>query len=314
DLDAMAISVAKGGARVLFKGQLLEPDPELSAEFELTVPRDLQEIDVATGAGDVDLRGLAGRASITTRGGVVIGDDLGGPLSVATEGGDIRIGTVRSGVSLQSQGGSLRVVSVGGDLVARSAGGDVIIGAAGGQVRAETGGGNIRIDSAAGDVTAATGGGNIEIGQVRGRVASTTGGGSIRVASATAGARCETGAGMIDLRSIEGPVSARTSSGNIRARLTGAGVRSGESDLQSRQGDVTVLLSESLPLTIRAFADGAEEGSIRSDFPLRIGRDTGTGGRTAAVAEGTIGRGGSLLKIRAVGGSIVILKADKKHD
>src|SRR5437899_5448018 len=65
DLDAMAISVAKGGARVLFKGQLLEPDPELSAEFELTVPRDLQEIDVATGAGDVDLRGLAGRASIT---------------------------------------------------------------------------------------------------------------------------------------------------------------------------------------------------------------------------------------------------------
>ena len=73
-------------------------------------------------------------------------------------------------------------------------------------------------------------------------------------------------------------------------------------------GDVVVSLPEGLPVTIRALVDNAAGGRIRSEFPLRFTRDSEGGGATE-IAEGDIGGGGSVLKIRTLGGNIVILKA-----
>jgi hypothetical protein len=312
-LDDLQVSAGRAGDLLLFRGQAMRPDSGrgLLASFELTVPRATSQIDVATGAGDVAARGIDGRATLTSRGGSITADRIGGPLRAETQGGDIEVGSVAATARLTTAGGSLRLESAGAGVVAQTSGGDVAIGRASGDVRAETGGGNVAIEEAAGDVTAKTSGGNIRLGRAGGAVSAATAGGSIHVGSAGGGVHCETAAGAIDLKAMGGPLRAVTSAGSIRADLADARAL-GDSDLQTWKGDVTIVLPESLAVTIRALVDNPVGQSIRSDFPLTVSRESESAGRPLEIAEGRVAGGGSLLKIRTLGGNILILKA-KKH-
>lgn len=309
-LDALQLSVSRQGERLLIRGQAAGEGPwrGLSADFDLGLPAATTEVRVSTGAGDIYVRGLSGRASLSTRGGVVVADGVGQALRAVTDGGNIDIGRVRGEARLSTAGGAVRLASGGSGVIVEAAGGDVRIGRAAGPVRAETAGGNISIDSADGDVLVATNGGNIQIGRAGGRVTASTGGGSIRVASAGGGVRCETGSGPIELREVLGPIRAVTSAGSIDADLSSAAAGFAESDLQTWMGDVTIVLPESLPVTIRALVDNPLGQSIKSDFPLTISRETETTGRPTEVAEGRIAGGGSLLKVRTLAGTIKIQK------
>ena len=91
--------------------------------------------------------------------------------------------------------------------------------------------------------------------------------------------RCESGAGPIFLKAIEGPIRAVTSAGSIQAELSPARRLLFDSDLQTWQGDVTLAVPESQPVTIRPVVDG----------------------------------GGSLVKIRTLDGRIVIQKTRKTN-
>jgi len=99
--------------------------------------------------------------------------------------------------------------------------------------------------------------------------------------------------------------------GSIQAELLGTARSLFDSDIQTWQGDVTLVLPESLPLTIRAVVDNSKGNRIRSDFPLHVFREAEDAGRPVEIAEGTIGGGGALVKIRTLDGNIVILKAKK---
>jgi len=310
-LDGLLVSASRRGDELLFQGLATRPDTGrgLSAEFHLTVPAATRHLEVATGAGDVRARGLLGTCSLMTRGGTIGADDLGGSLRAETRGGSIEVGRVGGEAGLSTAGGGVRLAAAGGGVTAQTSGGDVVLGRAGGDVRAQTGGGNILIDEAAGSVVVETSGGNIEVGRAGGKVSAATAGGSIRVASARGGAHCETAAGPIDLGSVEGSIRAITSSGSIRAAVARGRAPFSDSSLEAWQGDVTIILPDSLPLTIRALVDNPAGHPIRSDFPLTITRDTEVAGRPVEIAEGSIGGGGSLLKVRTLGGSIVILKA-----
>jgi hypothetical protein len=309
-IDAFAVSAVREGERIVFSGRTYAAESldGLAVEFDMTVPRATPSLEVATGVGDVDLSGIEGTVSVKSHGGRVSAGDLGGPLRVETRGGDIEVGRVRGDVSLVTGGGEVRLESAAGNLVARTSGGDVRIGHVGGTVRAETGGGSVRIDRASGSVSAGTSGGNIDLGRILGEVSAASGGGSIRVLSAGRGVSCETAAGLIDLGDVPGPVRALTSSGNIHVRLLGRAAFA-ESNLQSLLGDIFISLSDSLPVTIRALADDPVGAGIDSEFPLAITRELESPGRPIAIGEGEIGGGGSLLKIRALGGNIVIRRA-----
>ena len=309
-LDDLQISISRSGGVLSFKGEAARPiaGHGLSAEFDLTVPAATARLDVTTGAGGIAARGVEGRTTLLTRGGGIRADAIGGPLQAETRGGPIEVGSVEGTARLITAGGPVRVASAGGGLIVRTSGGDVVIGSAAATVRAETGGGSIRIEAAAGDVDAGTAGGNIELGRTGGKVVAATGGGSVRVGPAGRGVRCETGAGPITLRGVGGPVRAVTSAGSIQADFASAGAFS-DSDLQTWHGDVTVILPEALPVTIRALIDNPVGHRIQSDFPLKIFRDAESAGRPMEVAEGSIAGGGSLLKVRTLGGNILILKA-----
>jgi DUF4097 and DUF4098 domain-containing protein YvlB len=309
-LDDFLLSVARRDGWIRFRGQAARDGSAdgPSAEFDLTVPRAVTEISLASGAGDVGATGVAARATLLTRGGRIAADDLAGPLRAASEGGNIEIGAVRAGLSLATAGGRIAVGSAGGDVEARTSGGDIMIGRASGKIKAETSGGNISIEEARGDVDAATSGGGIRVGSAGGRINAATAGGSIRVASA-GGSHCETAAGSIHLEAAGGPVRAVTSAGSIQADLSRAAADLHDSDLQTWQGDVTVVLPETLPVTIRALVDNPLGRSIRSEFPLHVAHESEGAGRPMEVAEGRVGGGGSVLTIRTLGGTITILKA-----
>ncbi|HKB07260.1 MAG TPA: hypothetical protein VKF61_03140 [Candidatus Polarisedimenticolia bacterium] len=314
-LDDMQISAAMTGGVLLFRGQAAVPGAarDLSADFEIDAPARTEELEVATGAGDISVQGLGGRANLATRGGNITADRIGGPLRAETRGGNIAVGTVQSTARLVTAGGSVSLDSAGGEVVAQSSGGDVLIKRTSDQVRAETGGGNVVVDSAGGDVSAHTSGGSIQVGGARGEVTAATAGGSIRIASAQGGVRCESGAGPIFLKAIEGPIRAVTSAGSIQAELAPASRLLFDSDLQTWQGDVTLALPESQPVTIRAIVDQSQGNRIRSDFPLHIYREAEDAGRPVEIGEGPISGGGSLIKIRTLDGHIAILKAPKAH-
>jgi DUF4097 and DUF4098 domain-containing protein YvlB len=311
-LDDLVVSARKSGRVLLFKGEAARAlaEPGLVAEFALTLPGDTPQIEVRTGAGDVTARALKGAATLVTQGGRITADRVSGPLRAETRGGPIDIGHVDGSARLATQGGGVTVGSAGGAVVAQTSGGEVRIGAAGGEVKAETGGGEIRIESASGNVDVRTGGGNIELGRIGGTVSAATTGGSIRVASSRGALRCETGAGSISLRGVGGPVHAVTSAGDILADLAEAAGPFSDSDLQAWQGDITILLPDRLPLTVRALIDNPAGSRIRTDFPLRIGRETEEAGRSAEIAEGSIAGGGPLLKVRSLGGNISIRKSE----
>jgi len=310
-LDDMQVSATVSGDRLLFLGQSLAPGAgrDLTADFEIELPSQVKEFEVATGAGDVRGRNLPGSAELQTRGGNITVDRLGGPLRAETRGGNIEVGAAPGTARLITAGGSVRLESAAGEVVVQTSGGDVFIGRAGAQVRAESGGGNVTVDSAGGDVSAQTRGGSIGIGDVRGEVIAVTAGGSIRVASARGGVRCESGAGPIFLKVIDGPIRAVTSAGNIQAEILPAGRTLFDSDIQTWAGDVLLALPESPHVTIRAIVDNSKGRRIQSDFPLRIYREAEDAGRPVEIAEGAIGGGGALIKIRTLDGNIVIQKA-----
>ncbi|HEU4403654.1 MAG TPA: hypothetical protein VFT43_16285 [Candidatus Polarisedimenticolia bacterium] len=310
-LDDLRVSAGRTGDTILFQGEAALPETTrgLSAEFDLVVPRGTRQIDVTTGAGGVSVRGVEGPVRLSTRGGEIAADDLGGPLQAETQGGGIEIGTVRGAARLSTAGGNIHLAAARGEVTAQTSGGDVSVGEAAAGVRAETGGGNVAIESAGGDVVAGTSGGNIRLGTVRGKVSAATAGGAIRVGSAGSSVRCETAAGSIDLHAGRGPVRAVTSAGTIRADFGASREALTESDLQAWQGDVTVILGETQPVTIRALVDSPAGHRIKSDFPLRISRESEGGGRPLEVAEGSIAGGGALLKLRTLAGDIIILKA-----
>jgi len=164
------------------------------------------------------------------------------------------------------------------------------------------------VESAGGDVSAQTSGGSIRVGKARGEVTAATAGGSIRIASARGGVRCESGAGPIFLTGIEGPIRAVTSAGSIQAELLPTSRLLFDSELQTWEGDVTLAVPESLPVTIRATVDNSQGGRIKSEYPLRVYREAEDAGRTVEIGEGPIAGGGSLMKIRTLDGHIVILK------
>ena len=313
-LDEMLVSASREGGTVAFVGAVPRPDDPprgLGADFELAIPEDLDDVAVVTGAGDIRADGVPGRVTLKTRAGTIVAHDVRGALQAETRAGNIDAQGLEESAHLVSAGGDVVVRDVEGDLVIRTVGGDVRVGRAGGKVEADTGGGTVAIERAKGDVRVSSNGGDIDVGEAGGEVAVATGGGGIRVGSAARGVRCETNAGPIVLDGIEGPIRALTSSGSIKVLLQGR--LPGDSDLQTWHGDVLVSLPESLPVTIQALVDNPVGQAIQSEFPLTIVRDMQSAGRPLEMVETRIGGGGPLLKLRTLGGRIVIRKVDRKQ-
>ena len=280
---------------------------EIHAVPELTVqaPRQLKQVMLVSGGGDVRARDLDGDFETKTEGGRIDVDRIGGGFTARTGGGEIILGWIRGSIYCLSGGGGIRVAKAGGETWFETAGGEIVVDESAGAVHASTMGGNITVSRAGGSVMASTSGGLIRVGEAGGEVIAETANGSIQVGAAR-GAKVESASGAIKLKGISGVLRASTHSGSIVAELLETATMD-DSFLHTAFGDVTVFIPSNLSVTVKAYNTPAGvAGRILSDFPeIRVNR-VALPSYEPVVAEGALNGGGPLLKVSAVGGTIYL--------
>ena len=286
-------------------------DHKCSDDLVVNVPRSLDLARIETGGGNVNASAIAGRVELQSGGGSIHVDDVGGEVTAETGGGGIDVGSAGGNVNLQTGGGNIKVASAKGDIKANTGGGSVIVLSGLRGAVLETGAGSIRLDKCSGTVKATTGGGSIDLGEIGGPVKVESGAGSIRLASAKGRVEAETGGGSIQLDGATS-VNAETAAGGIVVKLLSSSDARNNSTLETTAGDITVYLTNDLPITVRAAIEMANGHTIRSDFnEIHVSSEGGTWGPKTVTAEGQLKGGGPVLKVRTSSGNISFLRASR---
>ena len=217
-------------------------------------------------------------------------------ISVVNVTGDVNVETFRAGLRLQGITGRIDGVTSIGNIDLKAFNGDVAL---------QTTGGNIALAAGAGDVEAKTSGGNLQVVHVIGAVNGRTSGGNIILRGCKGGADLKTAGGSIEVEN-DGPVLARNAGGSIRCQLQK--VSANQSlllDLETTGGGLNVSLLPDIAATVEA---KVLSGSVTTEFPVTV---DGTGIVKSDQLQGTINGGGPLLKLRCVGGNIILRKVEE---
>ena len=197
-------------------------------------------------------------------------------LDVDTSGGAIEVSAMRMETRLQTSGGRIVVRDLVGDLDGRTSGGGIELDRIRGRVNVETSGGGIRAREIDGPIVADTSGGGVRLDRVTGDIRAHSSGGGIHIFEAG------------------GRVVADTSGGGIEATFARGNDRGGS--LETSGGGIQVELDPSVGLQIDASGN-----SVRADVPLTV-----RGTNSKRRLQGTLGRGGELLRLRTSGGGVRI--------
>ena len=215
-------------------------------------------------------------------------------VSVVNVTGDVNVQTFRAGLRLQEITGRINGITSLGNIDLKAFHGDAVL---------ETTGGNIAIADGTGDVKTKTSGGNLHVVQVKGAVNGRTSGGNITLRGCTGGADLKNAGGSIAVEN-DGPVFAKVSGGSIHCELkeVSAANQSLLLDLETMGGSINVSLIPDIAATVEAKVLG---GSVTTEFPVTV---EGSRPVKPDQLQGTINDGGPLLKLRSVGGNIVLKK------
>ena len=311
ELENFRISGTRQGDTAVLQGEWNNRGSRRAgADFNITVPQNLELVKVETRGGSVDVNNIAGRADAETAGGSIQLDNIGGAVAADTAGGSISVGTAGGETRLKTAGGSIQVNTVNGRLTAATYGGSVDVNIAKQAANIDTAGGSIHVRQTGGELRASTAGGNIEAGDIGGPATLKTAGGSIRLNSARGPVDASTAGGGIQLTRVEGGVHAETAAGGIVAEFVGAKMT--DSYLETTVGDVIVTVPSNLACTIRGGIEMASGHGIRSDFPeLKITTEGGEYGPKQVYVNGNLNGGGPTLKLRTNIGDIEIRRASR---
>ncbi len=299
---------------------LISRNAQYWVQFQISVPANFN-VEVSTGAGDIETSDLAGRLMLETQGGNIRTGRLGfGPYQslsteryaakLETQGGHITVLDVAGDLDAFTAGGHIQAGNIAGSAKLRSGGGHIRAGQIGGEAHLETEGGNIAVGEADSYVSVRTGGGQIDFGEVHGSVHAQTAGGGIRMMYVSGPMEVETSGGSICLTHVANTLRAATGNGRITAwivpdspdphhpvRLPGA------SQLSSSTGDIVVFLPRNIMATIDATVDNGGARRIEADpsLPLNLheGRPEGS-----LHAYGELNGGGAVLKLHTAAGKI----------
>ena len=219
-------------------------------------------------------------------------------ISVVNVTGDVNVETFRAGLRLQKITGRIDAVTSLGNIDLKAFNGDAVL---------QTTGGNIGIAEGTGDVKTKTSGGNLQVVQVIGAVNGRTSGGNIILRGCKGGADLKNAGGSIEVEN-DGPVLARNAGGSIRCHLQdGSANQSLLLDLETTGGGLNVSLVSDIAATVEA---KVLSGSVTTEFPVTV---DGTGVVKPDQLQGTINGGGPLLKLRSVGGNIILRKIEEEN-
>ena len=219
-------------------------------------------------------------------------------ISVANITGDVKAETFSAGLRFQDITGRIDGVTSVGDINLNGFNGDVLL---------QTTAGNIALEDGTGDVKVKTTGGSLQITDVTGAINGKTSGGGITLRDCKGGADLKTAGGGIEVEN-DGPVLAKTTGGSIRCQLQEASSRQNLLlDLETAGGGINVSLVPDIAATVEAKVLG---GSVTTEFPVVAEME---GAVKPDQLHGTINGGGSLLRLRSIGGNIILRKTEA-HD
>ena len=231
-------------------------------------------------------------------------------LDLKTACDDISVANMTGDVNVETFSAGLRLQDITGRIDARTSVGNIDLKAFDGDVLLQTKGGNITLAAGTGDVKAKTSGGNVQAINVEGVVNAQTSGGHVTLRECKGGADLKTAGGSIEVEN-DGPVLAKTSGGSIRCQLQETTTSQNLLlDLETMGGSVNVSLAPDIAATVEAKVLG---GSVTTEFPVTA---DASGTVKPDQLQGTINGGGPLLKLRAVGGNVILrnIEADKPEE
>lgn len=171
-------------------------------------------------------------------------------------------------------------------------------------VLAKSSDGAIDVEGIAGRIELRSGDGSIRARRLDGDVNVQTGDGSIRIESAKGALRVNTGDGSIVAEGTFTNLRARSGDGSIRIAAEPGSASSGDWDISTGDGTVTVALPSSFNAEIDAHTG---DGRIHLQ-ELTLTNVTGRIGRN--TVRGRLGEGGSMVRIRSGDGSITLKRSD----
>ena len=216
-------------------------------------------------------------------------------ISVANMTGDVKAETFSAELRFQDITGRIDGVTSVGNINLKGFNGDVTL---------QTTAGNIALEGGVGDVKVKTTGGSLQISDVTGAINGKTSGGGITLRGCKGGADLKTAGGGIEVEN-DGPVLAKTTGGSIRCQLQEASSSQNLLlDLETAGGGINVSLVPDIAATVEAKVLG---GSVTTELPVVAEME---GAVKPDQLHGTINGGGSLLRLRSIGGNIILRKTE----
>ena len=216
-------------------------------------------------------------------------------ISVANMTGDVKAETFSAELRFQDITGRIDGVTSVGNINLKGFNGDVTL---------QTTAGNIALEDGVGDVKVKTTGGSLQISDVTGAINGKTSGGGITLRGCKGGADLKTAGGGIEVEN-DGPVLAKTTGGSIRCQLQEASSSQNLLlDLETAGGGINVSLVPDIAATVEAKVLG---GSVTTELPVVAEME---GAVKPDQLHGTINGGGSLLRLRSIGGNIILRKTE----
>jgi len=324
-LEKYALTTRETPSTVTLKGSLpaLRTNASRTAQFwvqfTVYIPSKF-DVEVSTGAGDIETSDLGGRVLLSTDGGNITTGRVGfskrqlstpeRPVAkLQTQGGHIKVQDVAGDLDAYTAGGHITVKNIDGCAKLRTGGGHISAEEIRGKAQLETEGGNITVGEAGAFVAVRTGGGQIDFGEVHGSVHAQTAGGGIRVMYVTGPMEVETSGGSICMTRVASSVRAATGNGTITAWIAPDSPDAkhtvqlpGASQLSSSTGDIVVYLPRNLMTTIDAIVDNGGQQRIEFDPSLPFTVETQPDGIVHASAS--LNGGGAPLKLHSSEGKI----------
>jgi DUF4097 and DUF4098 domain-containing protein YvlB len=132
-----------------------------SVDLQIEVPPGTP-LEIDTGAGNLELRGLVAGIRAETGSGTVRATGLQGDISLQTGSGSVEVQDATGPVSVETGSGNLILRGVNGDLTGHTGSGSIRVEGASGQVRVDTGSGSVEYTGTpAGECRFETGSGSV---------------------------------------------------------------------------------------------------------------------------------------------------------
>ncbi|MBI3268897.1 MAG: DUF4097 family beta strand repeat protein [Planctomycetes bacterium] len=311
------VQVSAGAGDVTVDGPVAAVD--LVSAFGAVSARGVRgDAKLSSKSGNVSLSDAEGERVVVESGfGDATAEKVKGVLALSTASGSVRVAEWSGpAAQLESKFGGLSLASLAGQVTASTSSGDVTaVGLSGGPFKLASSFGALRAEKITGDLDAATRSGDITLSSIEGKtVSARTNYGAVRanavhadlVARSDSGdlsvqgsdagrAELRSGFGSISFEGKAGVVAARTASGGVRVRLLGPTKPTGDWELASDFGDVSL----SLPAGFSAEVDASTGfGSVSTG---RTGLALAEEGKRAS---GRLGAGGPRVTLRSSSGSV----------